>query len=115
MKKIEKLVYAISIASITGLPLINFLRYCNNLADTGYYKYFRQSYLIYTLLPILLIVYIYGIIKKYYKITYTDILMYILAILGIISTIFAVEVKTSIWGEVIRYEGLLALFYYYLL
>ena len=115
MKKIEKLVYTIVIASITGLPLINFLRYCNNLADTGYYKYFRQSYLIYTLLPILFIVYIYGIVKKYYKITYVDVLMYILGILGIISTIFAVDVKTSIWGEVIRYEGLLALFYYYLL
>jgi len=115
MKKIEKLVYTIVIASITGLPLINFLRYCNNLADTGYYKYFRQSYLIYTLLPILFIVYVYGIVKKYYKITYVDILMYILGILGIISTIFAVDVKTSIWGEVIRYEGLLALFYYYLL
>ena len=78
MKKIEKLVYTIVIASITGLPLINFLRYCNSLADTGYYKYFRQSYLIYTLLPILLVVYIYGIIKKKYKIDYTDILMYIL-------------------------------------
>lgn len=115
MKKIEKLVYTIVIASITGLPLINFLRYCNSLADTGYYKYFRQSYLIYTLLPILLAVYIYGIIKKKYKIDYTDILMYILGILGIISTIFAVDVKTSIWGEVIRYEGLLSLFYYYLL
>ena len=115
MKKIEKLVYTIVIASITGLPLINFLRYCNSLADTGYYKYFRQSYLIYTLLPMLLVIYIYGVIKKYYKITYTDILMYILAILGIISTIFAVEVYTSIFGEVIRYEGLLALFYYYLL
>lgn len=115
MKKIEKLVYTIAIASITGLPLINFLRYCNNLADTGYYKYFRQSYLIYTLLPILFIIYMYGIIKDKFRITYTDILMYILATLGIMSTISAVDVKTSIWGEVIRYEGLLALFYYYLL
>lgn len=115
MKKIEKLVYTIVIASITGLPLINFLRYCNSLADTGYYKYFRQSYLIYTLLPILFGIYIYGIIKKYYKIDYMDILIHILSILGIISTIFAVDIKTSIWGEVIRYEGLLALFYYYFL
>lgn len=115
MKKLEKTIYTIAIASIIGLPLINFLRYCNDLGATGYYKYFRQSYLIYALLPILLITYIIGVIKKKFKITYTDILIYILSILGIISTIFAVEVKTSIWGEVIRYEGLLALFYYYLL
>jgi len=115
MKIIEKSIYTIVIATITGLPLINFLRYCNFLASTGYYQYFRQSYLIYTLLSMLLVIYIYGIIKKNFKITFTDILVYILAILGIISTIFAIDVKKSIFGEVIRYEGLLALFYYYLL
>ena len=115
MKIIEKSIYTIVIATITGLPLINFIRYCNVLAETGYYQYFRQSYLIYTLLPMLLITYIYGIAKKKFKITYTDILVYLLAILGIISTIFAIDVKKSIFGEVIRYEGLLALFYYYLL
>ena len=63
----------------------------------------------------LLIIYIYGILKRKFKITYTDIFIYILAIVGIISTVFAVDVKKSIFGEVIRYEGLLALFYYYLL
>lgn len=115
MRIIERSIYTIAIATITGLPLINFLRYCNHLAETGYYQYFRQSYLIYTLLPMLLVIYIYGIIKKKFKITYTDILIYILVIVGIISTISAVDVKKSIFGEVIRYEGLLALFYYYLL
>lgn len=115
MKIVEKSIYTIVITTITGLPLINFLRYCNFLADTGYYQYFRQSYLIYTLLPMLFVIYIYGLIKKEFKITYTDILVYILAILGIISTIFAIDVKKSIFGEAIRYEGLLALFYYYLL
>lgn len=115
MKLIEKSIYTIVIATITGLPLINFLRYSNYVAATGYYQYFRPSYLIYTLLPMLLIIYICGILKKKFKITITDILVYILAILGIISTIFAIDVKKSIFGEVIRYEGLLALFYYYLL
>lgn len=115
MKIIERSIYTIVITTITGLPLINFLRYCNHLAETGYYQYFRQSYLIYTLLPMLLVIYIYGIVKKKFKITYTDIFVYILAIVGIISTISAIDVKKSIFGEVIRYEGLLALFYYYLL
>ena len=115
MKKVEKIAYTTAITAIIWFPLINFLRYCHSLAHTGYYNYFKQTYLIYTLLPILFFNYLYGVIKKYFKITYTDILIYILSITGIISTIVAVDVKTSIFGEVIRYEGLIALFFYYLM
>lgn len=115
MKQVEKIIYTVCISIITGMPLINFLRYCNYLTENQYYKYFRQSYLIYILLPVLLIVYLYSVIKKYYEITYVDIIIYILILLGIISTIFAIDVNKSIFGEVSRYEGFISLCFYYLL
>lgn len=115
MKQIEKIIYTVCISVITGMPLINFLRYCNFLTENQYYKYFRQSYLIYILLPVLLIVYLYSVIKKYYEVTYVDIIIYILILLGIISTIFAIDISKSIFGEVTRYEGFISLCFYYFL
>ena len=63
--------------------------------------------------PILVILYILDLIFNKKKITYIDILMYLLIILGIISTICALDVNKSIYGEVERNEGLLSLLSYY--
>ena len=71
--------------------------------------------LLYLLLPLEIIIYLYNLIKKNIKITKYDIFIYLLIIIGIIVTINAVDVQTSIWGAYNRNEGLLSLISYYLL
>lgn len=71
--------------------------------------------LLYLLLPLEIIIYLYNIIKKNVKITKYDIFIYLLIIIGIIVTINAVDVQTSIWGAYTRDEGLLSLLCYYVL
>lgn len=71
--------------------------------------------LLYLLLPLEIIIYVYNLIKKNVKITKYDIFIYLLLIIGIIVTINAVDVQTSIWGAYTRDEGLLSLISYYIL
>ncbi len=51
--------------------------------------------------------------KGYYQKNVIHIFMVLILIFGIISTIFAVDVKTSIIGFSNRYEGLLSIMYYF--
>ena len=51
----------------------------------------------------------------YKKIDKYDILMYLLIIFGIISTIFSVDINTSLWGFNNRNEGLFVIITYYII
>lgn len=71
--------------------------------------------LFYLMIPFELIIYIYNIFKKKIKIGKYDIFIYILMFLGIITTIFAVDTFTSLWGSYSRNSGLLSMLTFYLL
>ena len=71
------------------------------------------SYILYFNGAINLITYIiYKIIKKE-KIKIKDILIILLIVFAIISTIFAYDIKTALYGAYARYEGLFSLISYY--
>ena len=71
--------------------------------------------LLYLLMPIYIFIYVYNLIKKKNRITKYDVLIFILIILGIITTVNAVDIETSLWGAYKRNEGLLVIISYYLL
>ncbi len=114
----EKAIQKINFISICFLiiytPLIYFLKLIfSPFKILNGFLYFYE--ILYLFIPIGIFIYVYNLIKKNIKITKYDIFIYILIILGIIVTINAVDVKTSIYGAYLRNEGLLSLLSYYLL
>lgn len=71
--------------------------------------------LLYLLMPLYIYIYIYNLIKRKFKINKYDILIYGLILFGIIATINAHDVETSLWGAYTRNEGLIIIICYYLL
>ena len=71
--------------------------------------------LLYSIIPIELAIYLYNLFKKNNRADKYDIIIYILALLGIVTSIFAVDTFTSIWGSYFRNSGLLSIISYYLL
>lgn len=115
MKKIniEKLIFISIMIILIGVPLLivfNYTCYCLNFKNPFL---INRAHLLWWAVPILFILYILDLIFNKKKITYIDILIYLLIILGAISTIFAIDIGTSIYGEEIRNEGLLSLLSYY--
>lgn len=115
-KNLEKIICFMVIIIMIGLPLLKLPVYLPFLGQNIIKKIaLNPVYVLWVMLPLLLIVYLYGLIKKTNKINFFDIIMYILIIAGIISTIKAVDINTSIYGEIYRNEGLLSLLSYYLI
>lgn len=107
-KIIQKINFGVIIFLMIMMP-ISFLL-------TNYLNFSLYFYeILHLIIPLELLIYIYNIINKNIKINKYDILIYILIVLGIISTINAVDPETSFWGAYLRNEGLLAIITYYLL
>ena len=70
---------------------------------------------LYLIIPIELIIYFYNLIKGNSRIGKYDIFIYVLILLGILTSIFAVDTFTSIWGSYSRNSGLLAIISFYVL
>ncbi len=118
MKKndIQKNIYTILIIIMLFIPLVKFISYALYLSGIIKDSFsFNQVYVLWIFIPILIANYVYGIIAKKIRINYIDIIIYLLSILAIISTIFALDITKSIVGEVKRNEGLLTIICYYLL
>ena len=67
-------------------------------------------------IPLLVISIIIGIFvlkKEYLKKDIIYLFIILIILFGIISTIFAIDIKTSIWGFKDRYEGLITIVYYF--
>lgn len=114
MIKLEKIIYKFIMLLMILIPsfkLISYILYLSGIIENSYD--FNHVYVLWFSLPILIILYLVNLIYK--KITYVDIIIYFLIILAIISTIFAQDVKISIFGELNRNEGLLTLLNYYFL
>ena len=113
-KNLDKIIYYLILAVIVGLPFFKFTAYnlyLTNIIDDSF-KFNHVVFLWILLIP-LIMTYIYGIITKKFKINYIDYIFYILIFTGIISTIFAANIKIAIVGEINRNEGILSLLAYY--
>ena len=114
MTIIEKITYKFIMLFMICIPLFKFVSYAlylNGIIENSYN--FNHVYVLWMSLPIFIILYIINLFYK--KITYVDIIIYILIILALISTAFAQDVNISIFGENNRNEGLLTLLNYYFL
>lgn len=79
------------------------------------YDFINPAIVLYVSIPILLFVYIKETINKKRTLDIYDYLLYILVIIGIISTMFSIDKNLAIFGKSFRHEGFLSIFSYYLL
>ena len=113
---LEKYVFMLIVLIMIGLPLIKFCAYILNFLGIIEDPFsFNHVYVLWISIPFLLTSYLYGLKKQYFRFDYNDIIISILAFLGLISTVLAQDVQTSIFGEYHRNEGLLTLIAYYLI
>lgn len=113
---LERIIYYIVLTLIIGLPAIKLLSYIlflNNIVDNTFV--INQVYLLWIVIPPLIIIYLIGIFTGKFKFTYADYIIYVLIIFAVLSTIFAIDTNISIFGEEYRYEGLLSIISYYLI
>lgn len=113
---IEKYIFIVIMAVLIGLPALKLLSY--NLFTAGIITdsfVINHVHLLWLAVPFLLVLYILNILINNKKINYIDIIVYILIVLAIISTICAVDINKSIYGEYKRNEGLLSIISYYLI
>ena len=110
---IEKLILISTMILLIGVPLITIFSYTCYCLKIQIPFSVNRAYLLWYGVPFLFILYILDLIINKKKINYIDILIYLLIILGILSTIYAVDINTSIYGENVRNEGLLSLLSYY--
>lgn len=118
MKKLslDKIIYILIIIIMIGIPVLKFLMYIPEINNINPYRVRRlRVYFFWGTIFFSLVVYLYSVISKERKITYIDILFYLLIISLFISSSFAIDFKKSIFGENARYEGFLTLINYYLL
>ena len=112
MKILDKLTYRFIILFMIGIPffkLVSYVLFFNEIIENSYD--FNHVYVLWISLPIFAILYIVSLIYK--KITYVDLILYVLIILAFISTLFAQDKFISMFGEVNRNEGLLTILNYY--
>lgn len=76
---------------------------------------FHRVYILWGSIFFLIIIYLFGLFSGENKISYVDVIVYILIILAFISTNHAIDFKKAFFGETYRYEGLLTILSYYLL
>ncbi len=112
----DKLKVGVLATIMIVLPSLKLLSYILHISRiTPDFQAIKHVHVLWYAIPALLILYILSLNLKKDKITYLDIIMFSLAILGIISTIFAINVRNSIFGEYHRNEGILTLINYYLI
>ena len=79
------------------------------------YSFFGRSYIVLLIVSLIvsLFLLIYKRVNHKYKFEIYDLLILLLCIVSCISTIYAIKPKTALIGLNARYEGLIALLYYY--
>ena len=107
MKKIDKfnlflIIYII--INIISLLVTSFL-YRYNIIPFSKYPYIFYIYLVINIITMI-------IFRKEYRKSNIDILLVLCFLFGVISTIFAYDIKVSIFGFPNRYEGLIQISYY---
>lgn len=112
---IDKIIYILIAIIMIGIPFLKALSYVPYLTNINEVLFKRaRVYFIWISIIFSFLVYLYSLISNKRKLNYIDYLFFILGYLGVISTISAIDLNKSIFGEPNRYEGLLTLFGYYL-
>lgn len=112
---IDKIIYILIAIIMIGIPFLKALSYVPYLTNINEVLFKRaRVYFIWISIIFSFLVYLYSLISNKRKLNYIDYLFFILGYLGVISTISAIDLNKSIFGEPNRYEGLLTLFSYYL-
>ena len=115
-RKIDEFIYYIIIGLLIGLPLMQLVRM--GIAGRGnyilYYS-FHCGYLLWIANIALVFCYLVLIFKYKEKIDIIDIIVYILLLLGFVSSLNAIDVETAFLGTMDRYEGFLTNISYYLI
>lgn len=113
---IDKIIYVFLLIIMICIPICKSLSYVSALINFNARFILKlRAYFLWISIIFMLTIYLYSVISKKKKINYVDYIFYILIFLGIISTIFALDFKKSLFGEINRYEGLLTLISYYLI
>lgn len=112
--KDNKFVYYISIFLLIIFPFHRILTYTINALGVTNSFLFDINKVIYLwiTLPILIYIYIKGLFKNEYKLNKYDYICYFLLLMGLITSLFAVDKYTSIFGKIYRDEGLLSIYTY---
>lgn len=110
---IEKCIFLSIMFLLIAFPIIMIYRYTFLSIGLNKFPQINRAHLLWYVTIFLGVFYLFDLIFNKKKITYIDILIYLLIILGIISTIYAVDVHTSLYGEFGRNEGLFSLLSYY--
>lgn len=110
---IEKVILISIMILLIGVPVITYYSYTCYCFNLWNFPLINRVNILWWGVPFLIVLYILDLIINKKKITLIDILVYLLIILGILSTVFAVDTNTSIYGEYARNEGLLSLLSYY--
>lgn len=109
----------LNIVTLCILLIVPFLKFFSmNLEAFGVlrnYDVINPAIPLFVAVPFLIFVYIEDIIRTKRKLDIYDYLLYILIIVGIISTIFSIDKNLAIFGKNLRHEGLLSIVSYYLL
>ena len=113
-KNFDKTIYYLVLSIIVLIPFLKLTSYnlyfLNIINDTFS---FNHVYFLWISLFFFVTIYLYGIITKSFKINYIDYIFYILILYAFISTMSAVNIKLSIFGEIHRNEGLITILAYY--
>jgi len=112
---IEKIIYILIILIMILIPLLKLSTYIPAI-ERLYTVFFeiKRVYILWGSIFFLLITYFYVIASNKEKISYIDILVYILTALAFVSTNYALDFDKAFFGEQYRYEGLLTIISYYL-
>ena len=113
-KNLDKIIYYLILGIVILLPflkLTSYNLYFLNVIDNSFD--FPHVYFLWIALIFLIITYMYGVKKGEFKVNYIDYIFLGLIVFAFISTVFAVNRKLSIFGEINRNEGLLSILTYY--
>lgn len=111
--KIKLIALLFIMIALPSIKLLSYALFLSHIINDSFL--INQVYVLWAMIPFLLILYIYGLYKKKYHITKIDIYLFILILTAFISTIFSLDIHKSIIGEYHRNEGLLSMLSYYLI
>ncbi len=107
MKYYSKIVFTYLILLISSLLILNFLELHKIILMPFY------SYCLYGFGLLALVIYTVPLVLRKHKIYLTDIIIYLLVLIGILSTIYAYDIQKALWGHNGWHEGLFSLCSYY--
>lgn len=113
---IKKVLNITTYLALLAVPFIRIISlYLDKFNIISTYDSINPSTILYCIVPFLIFIYIYEIVKSKRKLDIYDYLLFALTLTGIISIIFSIDKYIAIFGKTFRHEGFLSVLSYYLL